>query len=124
MLFCWSTIDSVFNRKYDQLAEAALVGEWAYARDFFTGHDFGLRNKMSAAMHLIANRSLFREPGELWANLSDSYGKRNRIIHQGENANEDEAVLALDVARRVVDLMNSIPIPVSPAISGASPPSG
>src|SRR5262249_31155056 len=81
VLFCWSTIDSVFNRKYDALVEVILAGEWVAAREFFTGPDFGLRNKMSAAMHLLAQRSLFREPGELWSHLTVSYNKRNAIIH-------------------------------------------
>ncbi len=108
VLFCWSTIDAVFNRKYDALVNAALAEEWADARAFFTGVDFGLRNKMSAVMHLIANRSLFREPGGLWKELSESYQKRNAIIHRGVNATEDEARLALRVARRVTEVMNSL----------------
>jgi len=54
----------------------------------------------SAGMHLVANRSLFREPGNLWHRLSTSYNKRNVIIHRGENATEDEAVQAVAVARQ------------------------
>jgi hypothetical protein len=42
VLFSWSTIDSVFNQKYDALVGVALAGELATARDFFTGVDFGL----------------------------------------------------------------------------------
>ena len=45
VLFCWSTIDAVFNRKYDQLVNAALAGELQSAREFFTGVNFGLKNK-------------------------------------------------------------------------------
>jgi hypothetical protein len=67
VLFCWSTIDSVFNRRYDDLVDGALKGEWSESRDFFKGLDFKLRNKMSAGMHLVANRSLFREPRDLWS---------------------------------------------------------
>lgn len=111
VLFCWSTIDSVFNRKYNALANAGLAGEWADARAYFTGHIFGLRNKMSAGMHLLANRSLYREPDGLWGKLGDSYKRRNTIIHEGANATEDEATQALDVARRVVAIMNGIPVP-------------
>jgi hypothetical protein len=105
VLFCWSTIDSTFNRKYDQLVDSKLAGEWANARSFFTGVDFGLKNKMSAALYLVSGRSLFREPGNLWEKLSSSYNKRNGIIHRGENANEDDARQALDVARRIVEFM-------------------
>lgn len=108
VLFCWSTIDAVFNRKYDALVDAALVGEWREARDFFKGTNFGLRNKMSAVMHLIAQRSLFREPNGLWEMLTTSYNKRNTIIHQGVNASEDDARLAIEVARRIINVMKAL----------------
>src|SRR5579883_1036074 len=42
VLFCWSTIDATFNRKYDQLVDSRLAGEWAEARSFFKGLDFRL----------------------------------------------------------------------------------
>jgi hypothetical protein len=109
VLFCWSTIDSVFNRKYDALVDAILVGEWTAGRDFLKDHTFGMRNKMSAVMHLLANRSLYREPANLWHEMTVSYNKRNDIIHQGENATEDDANRALDVARRIVAVMEAIP---------------
>ena len=32
VLFCWSTIDSVFNRTYDALVDVALAKDWAEAR--------------------------------------------------------------------------------------------
>ncbi len=108
VLFCWSTIDSVFNRRYDALVDTALVDEWADAREFFKGLDFKLKNKMSAGMHFVANRSLFREPGDFWQRLSTSYSKRNAIIHRGENATEDEATQAVAVARQVVQIMSEV----------------
>ena len=108
VLFCWSTIDSTFNRKYDSLVKEKLAGEWKDAQAFFLGHEFGLRNKMSAVMHLVANRSLFREPADFWERLSASYTKRNAIIHRGELASEDEAIGAIEVARDVVRIMRSI----------------
>ena len=90
VLFCWSTIDSVFNLKYNALVDAVLVGEWAAAQGFLKDYNFGMRNKISAVMHLIANRSLFREPGDLWHEMTVSYNTRNGIIHRGENATEDD----------------------------------
>ncbi len=108
VLLSWSTIDAVFNQKYDSLVDVALQNEWGDARDFFKGVDFGLRHKMSAVMHLVANRSLFREPDHLWGTLSNSYKKRNGIIHQGTNATEDEARTALEIAHRIIGLMNSL----------------
>ncbi len=62
-------------------------------------------------MRFVANRSLFNEPDDLWARMSDSYAKRNHIIHRGDNATEDEARQAIEVARTIVGLMNSIPVP-------------
>ncbi len=111
VLFCWSTIDSVFNRKYDSLVDVALAGEWGEAKSFFKGLDLGLKTKMSAGMRFVANRSLFEEPDTLWARMSDSYTKRNHIIHRGENASEDEARQAIAVARTIVGIMNGIPLP-------------
>lgn len=108
VLFCWSTIDSVFNRRYDVLVDTALLGEWSEARDFFKSLDFKLRNKMSAGMHIVAHRSLFREPGDFWQRLSTSYTKRNAIIHRGENANEDEATQAVAVARQMLRIMHEV----------------
>jgi hypothetical protein len=108
VLFCWSTIDAVFNRKYDQLVEARLAGEWGDARDFLVGPDFGLRRKMSAGMHLLANRSLFREPDGLWERLSASYRKRNAIIHAGDNATEEDAEQAIAVAEQIIKVMGEV----------------
>jgi hypothetical protein len=107
VLFCWSTIDATFNRKYDELVDAKLAGEWAEARAFFKGLDFGLKNKMSAALYLVSGRSLFRESEDLWQKLSNSYNKRNGIIHRGESAHEDDTRQALDVARRIVEIMSA-----------------
>jgi hypothetical protein len=70
--------------------------------------DFGLKNKMSAALYLISGRSLFREPEDLWQKLSNSYNKRNAIIHRGESAGEVDARQALDVARRLVEIMSAL----------------
>jgi hypothetical protein len=72
VLFCWSTIDSVFNLKYNALVDAVLVGEWAAGRDFLKDYEFGMWNKMTAVMHLIANRSLYREPGNLWHEMTEN----------------------------------------------------
>jgi hypothetical protein len=111
VLFCWSTIDSVFNRKYDALVDVALAGDWADAREALKGMDLGLKTKMSAGLWLLAQLSLFREPGNLWASMADSYAKRNAIIHRGDNATEDEARQSILVAKAIVEIMNGIPVP-------------
>ena len=112
VLFCWSTIDSVFNRKYDSLVDMALAEDWGEARTVFKGLDIGLKTKMSAGLRFVANRSLFSEPENLWTRISESYSKRNHIIHRGENATEDEARQAIAVARTIVRIMNEIPVPM------------
>ncbi|MGO9467102.1 MAG: hypothetical protein ACLQVF_23415 [Isosphaeraceae bacterium] len=108
VLFCWSTIDATFSRKYDALVDGRLAKEWTAARDFFKSVDFGLKNKMSAALYLVSERSLFQEPGDLWQTLSISYNKRNGIIHRGESADETDAWQALDVARRISEIMSAL----------------
>ncbi|HEX2568407.1 MAG TPA: hypothetical protein VH877_02535 [Polyangia bacterium] len=115
VLFCWSTIDAVFNREYDKLVDRALANEPKESRKFFKGLDFGLKNKMSAAMYLIAGRSLSREPDGLWEDLSESYAKRNSIIHRGDVANEDDATRAFRVASKVVEIMRAIAAQASQA---------
>jgi hypothetical protein len=63
---------------------------------------------MGAAIYLISGRSLFREPGDLWQTLSNSYNKHNAIIHRGESAGQVDARQALDVARRIVEIMSAL----------------
>ena len=123
VLFCWSTIDSVFNRKYDALVDMRLAEDWGEARSFFKGLDLGLKTKMSAGMRFVANRSLFNEPDDLWRRMSESYAKRNHIIHRGENATEDEARQAVSVARTIVTIMNGLPVPTAGSVAGPAGPS-
>lgn len=108
VLFCWSTIDTTFNAKYERLVDQALVNEWSEGKKWLKATDFGMKNKMTAVLYLIAGRSLFREPSSFWDSLSKSYTKRNKIIHAGEMAQEEDAEIALLVAHKVVELMASI----------------
>ena len=108
VLFCWSTIDTTFNTKYERLIDQVLVNEWSEGKKWLKATDFGMKNKMSAVLYLVAGRSLFREPAGFWDSLSKSYTKRNRIIHAGETAQEEDAETALLVAHRVVELMAGI----------------
>jgi hypothetical protein len=121
VLFCWSTIDSVFSRKYDALVDVALAEDWGDARAFFKGVDFGLKTKMSAGMRFVASRSLYNEPDHLWERMSASYSKRNHIIHRGDNATEDEARQAIEVARAIVGIMSGIPAPAATGQGTGSP---
>jgi hypothetical protein len=109
VLFCWSTIDATFNRRYDALVDQALIDEPRPARDFFKsaggGTHFPLKHKMGAALYLLTGRTLTREPW--WEDLSASYAKRNAIIHAGEGADEADAERAIHVARQVVTTMRA-----------------
>jgi hypothetical protein len=69
-------------------------------RDFLKGIDFGLRHKMTTGLRFVAGRSLYTEPDGFWQDLSASYGLRNKIIHDGQIAHEDDAKLAIKVARK------------------------
>jgi hypothetical protein len=108
VLLSWSVVDSSFIRKFRRLVDEQLVGEWGEARKFLKGHEFGLRHKMTAGLRLVAARSLFDEPGGLWDALSSSYAKRNAIIHDGAGADEDEAEQAILVARKVLEIIDSL----------------
>ena len=63
---------------------------------------------MSAVLFLTTGRSLFREQAGFWNSLSKSYTKRNKIIHAGETAQEEDAETALLMAHQVVELMASL----------------
>ena len=109
VLLCWGAIDSTFVRKFNRLVEDRLTDEWADGREFLKGIDFGLRHKMTTGLRLVAGRTLFTEPDGFWQDLSASYGLRNRIIHDGQIAHEDDAKLAIKVARKIVQIVASLP---------------
>ena len=104
VLLCWGAIDSTFVRKFKYLVDDRLTDEWPEGRDFLKGIDFGLRHKMTTGLRLLAGRSLYPEPDGFWQDLSASYGLRNRIIHDGQIAHEDDAKLAIKVARKIVEI--------------------
>ncbi|HXE54130.1 MAG TPA: hypothetical protein VN541_14000 [Tepidisphaeraceae bacterium] len=60
------------------------------------------RHKMTTGLRLLVGRSLFMEPDGFWQELSASYALRNRIIHEGQIAHEDDARQAIRVARKIV----------------------
>jgi hypothetical protein len=109
VLLCWGAIDSTFVRKFKSLVDDRLTDEWAEGRDFLKGIDFGLRHKMTTGLRLLTGRSLHAEPDGFWQELSISYGQRNKIIHEGQIAHEDDAKLAIRVARKVVQIVASLP---------------
>lgn len=119
VLFCWSTIDAVFNRRYDELVDEALAAEPRPARDFFKsaggGAHFPIKHKMGAALYLLTGQTLTREPW--WDDLSASYAKRNAIIHAGEGADEADAKRAIAVAQHVVAAMRAPAMRLSPRVA-------
>lgn len=102
VLLCWGAIDSTFVRRFKTLVDERLAEEWPEARDFLKSIDFGLRHKMTTGLRLLVGRSLFMEPDGFWQELSTSYALRNRIIHEGQIAHEDDARQAIRVARKIV----------------------
>jgi hypothetical protein len=108
VLLCWGAIDSTFVRKFKRLVDDRLSDEWPDGRDFLKGIDFGLRHKMTTGLRLLAGRSLYTEPDGFWQDLSASYGLRNKIIHDGQIAHEDDAKLGIRVARKVVEIVASL----------------
>lgn len=107
VLLCWGAIDSTFVRSFKRLVDERLGQEWPEARDFLKGIDFGLRHKMTTGLRLLTGHSLYAEPDHFWQELSASYNLRNRIIHEGHVAHEDDAKRSIHVARRVVQIVRS-----------------
>jgi hypothetical protein len=108
ILFSWSTIDATFNIFYRRLADRKLAKDWSDGLEFIKGNEFGLRHKMSVGLNLLAGKSLFAEPGEFWARLSTSYYRRNKIIHEGQNASEDDASASVTVAEQLVRIVQQL----------------
>lgn len=109
VLLAWSAIETSFHRKYDILVERKLEHEYAESRRFFLSPDFGLRNKMTAGLDFVAGKSLFREPGDFWKELSTSYNTRNGIIHSGGGASPADAERAIRVAERIEEIRSYDP---------------
>ena len=110
VLLCWGAIDSTFVRKFKRLVDDRLTDEWADGREFLKGIDFGLRHKMTTGLRFVAGRSLYTEPDGFWQDLSASYGLRNKIIHDGQIAHEDDAKLAIKVARKIVEITAALAV--------------
>jgi hypothetical protein len=108
VLLCWGAIDSTFVRSFTRMVDSKLPGEWSDAKEFLKGIDFGLRHKMTSGLRLFAGISLFRDHRNLWDDLSVSYKTRNRIIHEGQSADEQDAIRALHVARQVASIVKNL----------------
>ena len=109
VLLCWAAIDSTFVRKFKGLVSARLKDHWPEGRDFLNGPDFGLRQKMTTGLLLLNCKSLHDQPDNFWNELSESYRLRNRIIHEGQVAQESEAELAVKVAQKIVAIVAALP---------------
>jgi hypothetical protein len=109
VLLCWAAIDSTFVRKFKGLVNARLKDHWSDGRDFLNGPDFGLRHKMTTGLLLLNCKSLHSQPDNFWDELSDSYKLRNKIIHEGQVAQESDAELAIKVAQGIVRIVAALP---------------
>ena len=67
-----------------------------------------MRYRMSAGLLFCTGQSLYEQPDDLWTNLNLSYSKRNKIIHEGEFAQEAEAVLSMKVARQIIAFLATL----------------
>jgi len=105
VLLCWGAIDSTFVRKFDSLVDSKMEGDWPPALEFLKGFNFGLRHKMTSGLRLLGGRSLYKEPDDYWKEMTESYRCRNRIIHEGAAATEQEAESAITIARKMVDVV-------------------
>lgn len=122
VLLSWSVIDSSFVRTFKDLVDQRLPAEWPDGRNFLKGYDFGLRQKMTSGLRLVAGRSLYEEPNNFWTQLSSSYAARNAIIHEGRVATEDQAMTAIAVAKRMVAITLELNSTLTPPASAFAAP--
>ncbi len=112
VLLCWSAVEAAFSATYQGLLQAGLADlsgqDHERLFDTLTGRDVSLKGKMTAGLHLATGRSLHRELGDMWPPLNDSYRHRNAVIHEGSDATGEQAGLALQVARAVLDTMSRL----------------
>lgn len=109
VLLCWAAIDSTFVRKFKGLVSARLKGRWKEGYDFLNGPNLGLRQKMTFGLLLLNCPSMHSQPDNFWDELSESYKLRNKIIHEGQVAQESDAELAIKVAQGIVRIVASLP---------------
>lgn len=107
VLFCWSAIDATFSQKYKFLIHNAVEGK-DEREAFVNFRNASMRYRMSAGLLFCTGQSLYEQPGDLWANLNLSYNKRNKIIHEGEFAQEADAVLSIKVAHQIVEFLATL----------------
>lgn len=107
VLFCWSAIASTFSQKYKLLIQGTVEG--ANERESFTNYrNASMRYRMSAGLYFCTGVSIYDQPDSLWEKLTESYSKRNSIIHDGASAQEADADLALSVARQVINFLATL----------------
>lgn len=110
VLLCWSTIEATFDPKYKALVKKTLKDKdlSREEREFFEeARNTSLRYRMSVGLSFFSGGTAawLDEKDDFWKSLAKSYKKRNKIIHDGENAEEVDAKLALRIAKKVVELI-------------------
>ena len=110
VLICWSAIESIF----DPLLRAQLkerlpdigfeIGQagWNIERDlwFFT--------RLDVLPRLLAGFSFRELPDDFWNRLQRSRNVRNRVVHEGEDVEEDDAAHTLAVTREFVHAVQAL----------------
>ena len=109
VLLCWAAIDSTFVRKFKGLVAARLKDHWKEGHDFLNGPNVGLRQKMTVGLLLLNCPPLHTRPENFWNKLSESYDLRNKIIHEGQVAQERDAEEAIKVAQEIVQIVAELP---------------
>ncbi len=109
VLICWSAIESIF----DPIIRAKLrkrlpdigfdIGQsgWNIERDlwFFT--------RLDVLPRLLADFSFKELPDDFWNQLQRSRNVRNRVVHEGEEVEEDDAANTLVVTQEFVHAMKT-----------------
>jgi hypothetical protein len=104
VLICWSAIESIFDplirvKLKERLPDIGFdIGQpgWNIERDlwFFT--------RLDVLPRLLADFSFKELPDDFWNRLQRSRNVRNRVVHEGEEVEEDDAANTLVATREFV----------------------
>lgn len=112
ILICWSAIESIFDpllraklkeRLPDIGFEMGQAG-WNIERDlwFFTRLDVLPRLLADFSFKEVPDDFDKLNPADFWNRLQRSHNVRNRVVHEGEDVEEDDAAETLAVTREFV----------------------
>ena len=110
ILICWSAIESIF----DPLIRAKLkerlpdIGFDIGQAGWNIEHDLWFFTRLDVLPRLLADFSFKELPDDFWNRLQRSRNVRNRVVHEGEDVEEDNAANTLNATREFVHAVKAL----------------